>query len=82
MERGGPGLGFGEAQSLSFVFVSVVGVKVEVGDDLHRPVIENVALEECVPDALDGIEIELVGEMATDGVGVRGVIGGFADVVD
>jgi hypothetical protein len=58
---------------------------VEVGDDLHRPVgehIENVALEECVPDALDGIEIELVGEMATDGVGVRGVIGGFADVVD
>jgi hypothetical protein len=30
----------------------------------------------------DGIKIKLVGEMATDGIGVRRVVRGLADVMD
>ncbi len=73
MKRSRPGLCFGEVQALCFVFVAVVGIEVEVGDDPHRSIrkrVESVSLEKRVADLFDGVKIELVGKVALDGIGV------------
>jgi hypothetical protein len=61
-------------QRFYLVFVAVVRIKVEVGDDLYRSVrqcFESILLEERVPNRLDSIKVELACEMSPDGVGVR-----------
>lgn len=62
-----------EVEVLCFVFVAVVGIKVEVGDDLHRPIwkhLKHIPLEEGIADRFDGVKIELLDEVSTDGIGV------------
>jgi len=64
----------GEVQPRCLVFIAVVGIKVEVVADLHRSIrerVENVSLEKRVADLFDGVELELVGEVAMDGIGAR-----------
>ncbi len=57
----------------------------EVGDDLHRSIrqcFKSIPLQERVSDRLNRVKVELIGEISTDGIGVRRVISRFADVVD
>ena len=61
-------------QRLCLVFITVVGIEVEVSDDLHRSIrqcLKRIALQERVSKCLNGVKIELIGKMSTDGVGVR-----------
>ena len=39
-------------------------------------------MQKRVSDRLDGVQLELVSEMSTDGIGVRRVVGRLTDVVD
>jgi len=74
-----------EVQCLCLVFITVVGIEVEVGNDLHRSIrqcLKSISLEECVPNRLNRVKFELIGEISTDGVGVGRVVGRFAYVVD
>jgi hypothetical protein len=71
---GGSSFRFREVQRLYLFLVAVVGVKVEVGDDLHRSIrqcFERLSLQQRVPDLFYGVKVELISEMSTDGVGVR-----------
>ena len=57
----------------------------EVGDELHRPspdCVEYVSPKERVADMFDGVKLELVGEMATDGIGGGRVVCRLADAID
>lgn len=56
------------------LFIAVVGIEVEVGDDFRRLIrrcLKSISLEECISNRLNGVKFELVGEISTDGVGVR-----------
>ena len=57
----------------------------EVGDDLHRSIrerLDGILLEQRVSNLFDGIEVELIGKVSTDGIGVWRVFGRFANVID
>jgi len=58
---------------------------VEVGDDLHRSIrerLDGILLEQRVSNLLDGIKVELIGKVSTDGISVWRVFGRLADVID
>jgi len=64
---------------------TVVGIEVEVGDDLHRSIrerLDGILLEQRVSNLLDGIKVELIGKVSTDGISVWRVFGRLADVID
>jgi len=85
VKRRGSAFSLRELQRLCLVLVTVVRIQVEVGDDLHRPIrqcLKSISLQECVPNRLNGVQLKLVGEMSTDGIGVGRVVSCFADVVD
>ncbi|GAA0266320.1 hypothetical protein GCM10009000_098340 [Halobacterium noricense] len=57
----------------------------KVGDDLHRSIwkrLKDISLKEGVPNRFNGIKIELIGKISTDGIGVGRVIGRLADVIN
>ncbi len=57
----------------------------EVGDDLHRSIrerLDGILLEQRVSNLLDGIKVELIGKVSTDGISVWRVFGRLADVID
>ena len=57
----------------------------EVVADLHRSIrkrIDGILLEQRVSNLLDSIEVELIGKVSTDGIGVWRVFCRLADVID
>lgn len=85
MERRRAAFRLRRVQRLCFVFVAVVGTEVEIGDDLHRSILQcckRISLQERVSDRLNGVKVELIGEMSTDGVGVWRAVGRLIDVID
>ena len=73
MERSGTSFRLREVQCLCLILITVVGIKVEVDDDLHRSIrerLKDIPLKECVSDRLDGFKIELIGKVSSDGIGV------------
>lgn len=73
VKRSCSGLRLAVIETLCLIFVAVVGIEVEVSDDLHwliRERLKHVSLEEHVAGLFDNVKIELVGELATDGIGV------------
>jgi len=59
--------------------------RVEIGDDLHRSIrkrLNRILLKYRVPNLFDSIEVKLIGEVSTDGIGVRRVFSRLADVID
>jgi len=74
-----------EVQRLCLVFVAVVGIEVEVGDDLLRSIrqcFKRISLQERVSNRLNSVKPELLSEISPNGVGMRRVVCRFADVVD
>jgi len=58
---------------------------VEVGDDLHRSIrerLDSILLEQRVSNLFDSIEVELIGKVSTDGIGVWRVFGLLVESVD
>jgi len=78
VERGRSTLSQRRVEGLCLVFIAVVGIEVEVGDDLHRSIREgfdSIPLEQRVPNLFDGIEVKLIGKVSTNGIGVWRVFG-------
>jgi putative component of toxin-antitoxin plasmid stabilization module len=62
-----------EIKRFCFVLVTVVRIKVEVCADLHRSIRKcrkRISLQKRVPNRLNRVKFELLGEMSPDGVGV------------
>lgn len=67
-----------------FVFVAVVGIDIEVGDDPDRSIrkcCKSRSLQERISDRLNGAELKRIVESSTDAVGVWRVVGRLTDVV-
>lgn len=78
-------LGLRGVECLSLIFIAVVGIKVEAGDDLHwsiRKRLKRLSLQTCISDCLYSLQIELIGKVSPDGVGMRRVVSCLADVID
>ena len=56
----------------------------EISTDFHRSIgkrLNRISLEECISNRFNCVEIELIGEIPTDGIGVGRFIGLLADMV-
>jgi hypothetical protein len=71
-------------EALCVVFVTVVGPQVEIRNDPHllRQDVENVLLEERVPDLFERLEVELCAEMIENRVFVRCIFASLAECRD